>query len=216
VRKRNAGAGATMLRKVQLRHPGFKTAVLADLAVARRQRGDHDRLTSRAAVVREVLRLVWLSDAFGALVLYRLKAACQRREIPVVPRLAHRLAMSWAQLSIGDPVLVHPGIILPHGQVVIDGFAEIHTGVRIRPYVTIGLKEGNIMGPTIREHAAIGTGAKVIGPVTIGAQARIGANSVVLDDVPARAVVGGVPARVLRSQPDAGGEVTGGDEPTSR
>jgi serine O-acetyltransferase len=199
VRKRADTVGATMLREVQLRHPNFKAAVLADLAVARRQRGDHDRLTSRAAVVREVLRLAWRSDAFGALVLYRLKAACQRREIPIVPRLAHRAAIAWAQLSVGDPVLVHPGIILPHGQVVIDGFAEIHTGVRIRPFVTIGLKEGNFSGPTIHEHAAIGTGAKVIGPISVGARARIGANSVVVDDVAPGAVVGGVPARVLRS-----------------
>ena len=207
--KRRDDAGTTMLRKVQLRHPGFKAAVLADLSAARRQRGDHDRLTSRAAVVREVLRLVWLSDAFGALVLYRLKAACQRRKIPVVPRLAHRAAIAWAQLSVGDPVLIHPGIILPHGQVVIDGFAEIHTGVRIRPFVTIGLKEGDITGPTIHPHAAIGTGAKVIGPISVGARARIGANSVVVHDVEPGAVVGGVPARDLRSGGPPGGAQPG-------
>lgn len=191
-----------MLRAVQVRHPGFKAAVLADLSVARRQRGERGRLTSRAAVVREVVRLMWLSDAFGALVLYRLKATCQRREIPVIPRLAHRAAIAWAQLSIGDPVLVHPGIILPHGQVVIDGFVEIHSGVRLRPFVTIGLKEGVIIGPKIHRHAAIGTGAKVIGPISIGAHAKVGANSVVVHDVAPGAVVGGVPARVL--QPGSG------------
>lgn len=194
-----------MLREVQLRHPGFKEAVRADLEAAWDHYVDRGRLTSRAAVVREVLRLVWLSDAFGALVLYRLKAACQRREIPVVPRLAHRAAIAWAQLSVGDPVLIHPGVILPHGQVVIDGFAEIHPGVRLRPFVTIGLREGDFAGPTIREHVAIGTGAKVIGPVTVGARASIGANSVVVSDVEPGAVVGGVPARVLRS----GGPATG-------
>jgi serine O-acetyltransferase len=195
---KKADAGATMLRAVQLRHPGFKRAVLADLAVARRQRGDTRRLTSRTALAVELLRVIWLSDAFGALVCYRAKAACQRRGIPVVPRLAHRAAIAWAQLSVGDPVLIQPGVILPHGQVVIDGFVEIDSGVRLRPFITIGLKEGVIVGPKIRQGAAIGTGAKVIGPITIGAGAVVGANAVVVDDVAPGAVVGGVPARVLR------------------
>ncbi len=193
-----------MLRAVQQRHPAFKEAVTADLTVALRQRGDGmraepERLQSNAVLAREAVRLAWLSDAFGALVLYRLKAACQRRGIPIVPRLAHRLMMSWAQLSIGDPVHVEPGIILPHGQVVIDGFAEIHRGVRLRPFITIGLKEGMIIGPKIMQGAAIGTGAKIIGPITIGANASVGANAVVVADVAPGAVVGGVPARVLKS-----------------
>lgn len=187
-----------LLRAVQAQHPPFTEAVAADLRVALRQRGDGGRsVATRADLVREALRLAWLSDAFGALVLYRAKAACQRRGIPVVPRLAHRAAMAWAQLSIGDPVLVHPGVILPHGQVVIDGFTVVHPGVRLRPFVTIGLKEGDITGPTIEQGAAIGTGAKVLGPVTVGAGARVGANAVVVRDVPAGASVGGVPARPL-------------------
>ena len=197
--KPRAGAEAhSLLRAVQERHPRLKEAVLADLALARRQRGDQRQLTTRVAVFFELLHLIFVTDAFGALMLYRVRAACQRRGIPIVPRIAHRLAVAWAQLSVGDPVLIHPGIILPHGHVVIDGFAEIHRGVRIRPFVTIGLKEGVITGPKIHEGAAIGTGAKVLGPVTVGKHAVVGANAVVVGDVAPRAVVGGVPARVLR------------------
>ncbi len=187
-----------LIKAIQQRHPGFKQAVLADFRIERRARGDRDPLTTKPMLVFEILRLVFVSDAFGALVLYRFKAACQRRSIPVLPRLAHRAAISWAQMCIGDPVLIHPGVRIPHGQVVIDGFTEIHTGAQIRPFCSIGLKEGNYQGPTIEMNAAVGTGARILGPWIIGKGARVGANAVVTHDVEPGAVVAGVPARRIK------------------
>ncbi len=69
--------------------------------------------------------------------------------MPLLPRLAHRLAMMFAQVSIGDPVVVAPGVYLIHGQVVIDGLVEIDAGVEIAPFVTIGLRAGDVRGATI-------------------------------------------------------------------
>lgn len=178
-----------------LPHPRLKEAVLADLRFEYGARTGGKTIESRLGLLRAFWRVLWESDAFGALVCYRVKASAQRAGIPVLPRLAHRLAISWAQVSIGDPVLVRPGIRLPHGQVVIDGFVEIEAGVAIRPFVTIGLKEGDLRGPKIGANARIGTGAKIIGPVTIGRNAVIGANAVVLHDVAPNTVVAGVPAR---------------------
>ncbi len=63
----------------------------------------------------------------------------------------------------------------------------------IRPFVTIGLKEGQLEGPTIGRNVMIGTGAKVLGPITVGQKAKIGANAVVVKDVPDEATVIGVP-----------------------
>ena len=54
---------------------------------------------------------------------------------------------------------------------------------------------GDVTGPTIERGASIGTGAKVIGPVVVGAGASVGAGAVVVDDVPAGATVAGIPAR---------------------
>jgi serine O-acetyltransferase len=185
----------TIWSSIRARHPAFWAALVADARIAARYRGERDEFRSRLDTVRQAIRLAWVSDAFLAQALYRAKARAQALGIPVLPRLAHRLAMVIAQVSIGDPVVVHPGVYMPHGQVVADGLVEIHSGVDIAPFVTIGLRAGDVRGPTIERDVSIGTGAKLIGPVTIGAGARVGANAVVVDDVPAGVTVVGAPAR---------------------
>lgn len=142
-----------------------------------------------------MLRLAWVSDAFLAQCLYRLKARLQALGVPVLPRLAHRLSMILAGVSIGDPVVVRPGLYVVHGMVVVDGIVEVGSGAVIAPHVTIGLKGANVVGPTLESDVSIGTGAKLIGEIRVGAGAQIGANAVVLSDVEAGATVVGSPAR---------------------
>jgi serine O-acetyltransferase len=185
----------SLMSDIRARHPGLREAVVADARVALLHRGERHEFRSGADVAVQVLRLLWSSDAFLAQSLYRLKAFLQRLGVPVLPRLAHRLAMVTGGVAIGDPVIVQPGLYLLHGQIVIDGIVEIHPGVVIGPFVTVGLRSGDIAGPTIEEDAHIGTGAKVLGKVRVGAGARIAANAVVVDDVPAGATVVGAPAR---------------------
>jgi serine O-acetyltransferase len=103
--------------------------------------------------------------------------------------------MITGQVCIGDPVVVQPGVYIPHGQVVLDGVVEIGEGVVLFPFVTVGLQAGEMRGPTIGTGAVIGSGAKVLGPVRVGPGARVGANAVVLADVPEGATVVGAPAR---------------------
>lgn len=185
------------MRGIRARFPPFAEAVLEDARVTAGYRGERSEFGGRFDAVMQAIRLCVVSDAFGAQVLYRAKASLQARGVPLLPRLAHRLAMAIAQVSIGDPVIVQPGVYLIHGQVVLDGLVEIGSGVTIGPWVTIGLRAGNLHGPTIEQGVQIGTGAKVIGPVRVGAGAQIGANAVVTDDVPASATAVGVPARAL-------------------
>ncbi len=158
-------------------------------------RGERHEFRSRADAIGQILRLAWVSDAFAAQALYRIKARLQALGIPVLPRIAHRLAMALAQISIGDPVVVAPGVYIIHGQFVADGLIEIGPGAVIAPFVTIGLRAGHVQGARIGPQVSIGTGAKLIGDVQIGASASIGANAVVLADVPAGATVVGAPAR---------------------
>jgi serine O-acetyltransferase len=196
-----AGADATAAfwRGVRERHPKVRDAVLADARLTALLRAERHEFRSSADAVLQIVRLAATSDAFLAQVLYRVKARLQSLGVPILPRVAHRLAMVVAQVSIGDPVVVHPGVYLIHGQVVIDGLVEIHSGTIIAPWVTIGLRAGDVHGATIERDVSIGTGAKIIGAVHIGAGAQIGANAVVVDDVAAGATVVGAPARPLRA-----------------
>src|SRR5690349_5811219 len=134
---------------VRARFPGFRTAVLADAVVTSKYRGERHEFRSTGDAVVRILRLCAVSDAFLGQVLYRLKASLQARGVPALPRLAHRLAMMVAQISIGDPVVVQPGVYVIHGQIVVDGFVEIGPGVVIAPWVTIGLKAGNFRGASV-------------------------------------------------------------------
>lgn len=192
---RAADPREALWRDIRSRHPSLLEAVSADARVTAFYRGERHEFRSRLDTAAAVLRLAWVSDAFLAQMLYRAKARMQSLGVPVLPRLAHRLAMVIAQISIGDPVVVHPGVYIVHGQVVVDGLVEIHRGVMLFPFVTVGLRAGDMQGATIECDASIGTGAKVIGGVRIGAGARVGANAVVVHDVPGQTTVVGVPAR---------------------
>ena len=182
-------------RALRSRHPPLTVALVQDARVTALHRGERHEFSSRADAALQIARLAWRSDAFLAQALYRVKASLQARGVPVLPRLAHRLAMVLAQISIGDPVIMAPGVYIVHGQVVADGLVEIGEGAVIAPFVTIGLRAGNVQGARIGPRVHIGTGAKVIGPVTIGEGAQIGANAVVLDDVAPGVTVVGAPAR---------------------
>lgn len=179
------------------RHPRFGQAVRGDAEIALRYRSEGHALAPGLRGLVQIARLCWVSDAFLAQLLYRAKARGQALRLPLLPRVAHRLALLLAQLSIGDPVIMAPGVYIPHGQVVVDGLVEIASEVVLSPFVTVGLRAGNFNGPTIGGAAQLGTGAKVLGPVTVGARAVIGANAVVVDDVAPGTTVAGAPARPL-------------------
>src|SRR5262249_32275131 len=163
--------------------PRFVEAVLADAKITLAYRAEPVKFRSSWHGLAHAVRLAWVSDAFLAQVCYRAKARAQARGLPIVPQLAHRLAMMTAQVCIGDRVVMEPGVYIARGQVVIDGISEVKRGAVFFPWVTIGLRAGDFNGPTIEEDVKVGTGAKVFGPITLGRGASIGANAVVFDDV---------------------------------
>jgi serine O-acetyltransferase len=181
------------------RHPPFFSTVAADTRfIAPKHGRPIPEDAGPLRVLFETLRLAWETEAYLAQIAFRAKVAMRRRHIPILPRLLHQFSIIWAQVLITDTVIMKPGVNIPRGVVMIGGLTWIGAGTTISPYVTLGLTaDGSFQGPTIGPGAQIGTGVKILGPVNVGAHARIGANSVVLSDVPPGATAVGAPARVL-------------------
>ena len=125
----------------------------------------------------------------------------------------HRLAArwlatvvrAWTSVDIHPAASIGPGLFIDHALgVVIGETAVIGADVTIYQGVTLGgtSLEAGKRHPTVGERVTIGTGAKILGPVTIGSGSRIGANAVVVRDVPPDSVVVGVPGHVIaRTKP---------------
>lgn len=199
-RSRNGSdAEQEFLSKVWARQPRFVEAVVGDAQVTARYRGERSKFRSPLDTLTQVIRLMLVSDAFAGVVAFRMKTSLIARGVPLLPHVCQRLALMMGHVSIGDCVVMHPGVYIPNGQVVIDGLVEIHRGAIISPWTTFGLIGASIIGPSIGPHARIGTGVKVLGEVKVGAHARIAANSVVLSDVPDGATAAGNPAKTVHS-----------------
>ncbi len=115
-------------------------------------------------------------------------------------RCVNHLARFMTAIDIHPGATIGQHFFIDHGFVVIGETAEIGDGVTIYQNVTLGgtSPDNGIAGkrhPTISDGAIIGSGAQVLGPITIGRRARVGANAVVTKDVPEGTTVVGIPAR---------------------
>ncbi|MFD2886131.1 serine O-acetyltransferase [Chitinophaga cymbidii] len=138
----------------------------------------------------------------NAIHIYRMAFWLKQRRIPLLPRLLTLLIFLLYNSKVPATARIGKGSLLGYGGigVVIHDRAVIGEGVMIGPNVTIGGRSGHHEVPVIGDHVEISTGAKVLGPVRIGNHVIIGANAVVIKDVPDHAVVAGVPARIIRIQ----------------
>ena len=154
---------------------------------------------NRTARVRRWFVIAFV-ESWLAVALYRIKLTLLSARVPLLPGVCDLLSRVLFNVQIGNNVEAGPGLMITHGHVVIDGRTKIGKHCQINPWVTIGLSNSrklgfSVDGPIIGDHVHIGTGAKVLGPVKVGDYARIGANAVVVHDVPANVTVVGIPAR---------------------
>jgi serine O-acetyltransferase len=136
-----------------------------------------------------------------ALLAYRLAHALAEAGIPMVPRSISMATRAVTGIEIHPAAQIGEGLFIDHGAgVVIGETAEIGNDVTLYQGVTLG-GTGFATGkrhPTVQDNVTIGSGAKLLGPITIGHGAKIGANSVVITDVPPNSTVVGNPGHPVR------------------
>ena len=152
---------------------------------------------------KSFLEILLLYQGLHALVVYRITHFFYKMHLFFIARLLSQLARFATGIEIHPGAVIGKRFFIDHGMgVVIGETAIIGDDVLLYQGVTLGgtgLEKGK-RHPTIGNNVVIGTGAKVLGNITIGDNSYIGANAVVIKDVPANSTVVGVPGRVTKQE----------------
>jgi serine O-acetyltransferase len=136
-----------------------------------------------------------------ALLAHRVSHALYAAGVPLVPRTLATATRALTGIEIHPAAQIGSGLFIDHGAgVVIGETAEIGRNVTLYQGVTLGGTgfEAGKRHPTVEDNVTIGSGAKLLGPITVGHGAKIGANSVVITDVPPNSTVVGNPGHPVR------------------
>ncbi len=164
----------------------------------------------------------WSRHGFWVMLLYRFgrwRYTIDSRVLRVPFSFAYKLAKFFSEMLLGTELpceaVVGRRFTIEHiGGIVISGDAVFGDDCVIRNGVTVGLRNRGVRGsPRIGHRADIGAGAKLLGPIVIGDDVAIGANAVVLCDVPSNCIAVGIPARIIPRKPPAATPATPAPEP---
>ena len=162
-------------------------------------REDIEAVKDRDPAATNTLEIILSYPGLHAIWMHRVAHYLHTHGVPLVPRLISMLARALTGVEIHQGAQIGKGFFIDHGMgVVIGETAEIGDNVTLFQGVTLGGtgKEKGKRHPTIEDNVVIAAGAKVLGPITVGESSKVGAQSVVLQDVPPNCTVVGVPGRV--------------------
>jgi serine O-acetyltransferase len=157
----------------------------------------------RDPAARNVLEVILLYSGLHAIVAYRIAHPLYLMRVPILPRLISQTARFLTGIEIHPGARIGKGLFIDHGMgVVIGETSIIGDNVTIFQGVTLGGtgKEKGKRHPTLGSNVVVGTGAKVLGNITVGDNVAIGANAVVIKDVPSNSTVVGVPGRIVKQE----------------
>lgn len=164
----------------------------------------------RDPAARSRLEVLLTYPGFHAVLYYRMSHWLWLRNMRLLARLVSYFGRIITAIEIHPGATIGRGLFIDHGHgVVIGETAEIGNNVTLYHDVTLGgiapsvdsdSQRNQKRHPTLEDDVIVGSGAQILGPITVGRGARVGANSVALQDVPAGATVVGIPAKVARSR----------------
>ncbi|HAT4092447.1 TPA: serine O-acetyltransferase [Clostridium perfringens] len=158
---------------------------------------DIENVMKNDPAARTKLEVLLLYQSIHVLIFYRIAHGLYKIKLFFLARLISQLGRFFTGIEIHPGAKIGKGLFIDHGMgVVIGETAEIGDNVTIYHGVTLGGtgKDKGKRHPTIGNNVIIGCGAKILGPISIGDRAKIGANSVVLKNVPKGKTAVGIPA----------------------
>lgn len=165
----------------------------------KRLRGDLRAVFARDPAARSTAEILTAYPGLHALWIYRISHSLWTRRLFWLGRLVSHVGRLLTGVEIHPGAKIGPAFFIDHGMgVVIGETAEIGANVTLYHGVTLGGTSWNKgkRHPTLESDVVVGAGAKILGPIIIGARTRVGANAVVVKDVPPDSVVVGIPGRV--------------------
>ena len=159
---------------------------------------DINRVMKNDPAARSKIEVFLLYPTIHSLIAYRVAHYMYTKKLFFLARFISQLSRFFTGIEIHPGATIGRGLVIDHGMgVVIGETAEIGDDVLLYHGVTLGGtgKDKGKRHPTLGNNVVIGAGAKVLGPIYIGNDAKIGANSVVLKDVPEGATAVGIPAK---------------------
>ncbi|MCS1352512.1 serine O-acetyltransferase [Mechercharimyces sp. CAU 1602] len=163
-------------------------------------RSDIEAVFDRDPAARNTFEVILTSSGLHAIWGHRIAHFFYRKKLRLLARVLSQFMRFLTGIEIHPGAKIGKGFFIDHGMgVVIGETCEIGDYVTVFQGVTLGGtgKERGKRHPTVKDHAMIASGAKVLGSMTIGENAKIGAGSVVLKEVPPNSTVVGVPGRVV-------------------
>jgi serine O-acetyltransferase len=161
---------------------------------------DVDSYMVRDPAARSRIEVILCYSGYHAILFYRFANLAWRRQFYLIGRLISNLGRFVTGIEIHPGAKIGQRFFIDHGMgVVVGETSEVGDDVTLYQGVTLGgtsLKKGK-RHPTIGDGVIIGSGAQVLGPLNVGSGARIGANAVVLQDVPQGATMVGIPAKIV-------------------